>query len=259
MVDFLQLCIAPINIVFTILLGGVFFYWTMFLVGAVGLDLFDVDMDVDGDLDLHVDVDVDIDANVDLDGDVGLDAGHADFHADHDVDVGEATAEGGTHAGAGYSSWFISVLRFFNVGDVPMMILLSAAVGSLWAVSILTSHYFNPEQSFGRAVLWFVPNLLVSLFMAKILTTPFRYVFGQANLGIAAPTKIVGKTCVITTSEVTPRFGQAEIEQEGAPITLNVRCTEDVKLSKGDEAIITEHDKETDTYSVYPFDLEVKS
>ena len=95
--------------------------------------------------------------------------------------------------------------------------------------------------------------------LTKAVTSPFRYLFGKANSGIAAPIRIVGKTCVITTSEVTPRFGQAQMEQEGAPITLNVRCRADVRLGKGDEAVITEHDTDTDTYFVYPFDLEVKS
>ena len=234
MFEFLQLCFSPINIIFTTLLGGVFLYWTMFLVGAVGLDLFDIDADVD--------------VNVDVDADVGA------------PDVGSAHGGGhDAHLHGHGSSGFVSVLRFFNVGDVPLMILVSALVGTMWAVSILSCHYFNPQKSLLGAILWFVPNLLISLLFTKIVTSPFRYLFGKANLGIQAPTRIVGKTCVITTSEVTPKFGQARIEQEGAPITLNVRCSADVTLHKGDEAVVTEHDTDTDTYFVYPFDLEVKS
>ena len=242
MIEFLQLCFSPINIVFTILMGGVFLYWTMFLVGAVGLDLFDID--VDADLDWDADVGVGVDADVDV-----------DVHA---PDVGSAHGGGhDAHMHGHGSSGFVSVLRFFNVGDVPLMILVSALVGTMWAVSVLSTHYLNPQQSLLRAILWLVPNLLLSLLLTKAVTSPFRYLFGKANLGIQAPTRIVGKTCIITTSEVTPKFGQARIEQEGAPITVNVRCRADATFSKGDEAVITEHD--TDTYFVYPFDLEVRS
>ena len=241
MIEFLQLCFSPINVVFTILLGGVFLYWTMFLVGAVGLDLFHVDVDADLDWDAHVDVHA---PNVDV----------------HAPDVGSAHGGGhDAHMHGHGSSGFVSVLRFFNVGDVPLMILVSALVGTMWAVSVLSTHYLNPQQSLLRAILWLVPNLLLSLLLTKAVTSPFRYLFGKANLGIQAPTKIVGKTCIITTSEVTPKFGQARIEQEGAPITVNVRCRADATLAKGDEAVITEHDTDNDTYFVYPFDLEVKS
>ncbi len=237
MIEFLHLCFSPINVVFTILLGGVFLYWTMFLVGAVGLDLFDIDVDDDLYWDADIDVDVDVDAP--------------------DVGSADSGGQGADLHGHG-SSGFVSVLRFLNVGDVPLMILVSALVGTMWAVSILSSHYY-PQQSLLRAILWLVPNLLLSLLLTKAVTSPFRYLFGKANLGIQAPTIIVGKTCIITTSEVTPKFGQARIEQEGAPITLNVRCRADATLSKGDEAVITEHDTDTDTYFVYPFDLEIKS
>ena len=248
MYDFLQLCFSPINIVFTILMGGVFLYWTMFLVGAVGLDLFDIDVDTDLDWDADIDIHADVDVDVDVDADV--DAPHAGS--------AHSGGQGADMHGQG-SSWFVSVLRFFNVGDVPLMILVSALVGTMWAVSVLSTHYLNPQQSLLRAILWLVPNLLLSLLLTKAVTSPFRYLFGKANLGIEAPTRIVGKTCIITTSEVTPKFGQARIEQEGAPITLNVRCRADATLSKGDEAVITEHDTDNDTYFVYPFDLEFKS
>ena len=246
MLEFLQLCFAPVNVPFTILLAGVFCYWILFIAGAVGLDLFDadVDMDTDVDMDLDVDADVDVSADVDVDGDVD-----ASGDLDADSDSGVSITKGGM---------VISVLRFFNVGDVPVMVVVSAFACSMWAVSVLSSHYLNPRLSMLVALAWFVPNLLLGLLLTKAMTTPFRFIFRHANLGIEAPTKIVGKTCMIATSSVTPKFGQAQIEQEGAPITLNVRCREGALLSKGDEALIIEHNEDNDTYVVIPFDLEVK-
>ena len=218
MMEFVQLCLTPVNVMFSLLLIGVFIYWGLFILGAVGLDLMDLDLD----LDLDSDVDTDINAT----------------------------------GGQSSSSAFVSFLRFFNVGDVPMMVLLSVLIFSLWAVSIISNFYFNPGFSVLISVALFIPNFIASLFVTKVMTIPFCRLFHQANLGISAPTQILGKTCVITTSEVTPKFGQAQITQDGPPITLNVRCSDGSSFSKGDEAVITGHDKDTDTYQVVPFDLE---
>ena len=189
-----------------------------FIVGAVGLDSLDLDFDLDADVDMDA---------------------HLDAHAGHS------------------SGMFVSMLRFFNVGDVPLMIWATFFAFFLWAGAIMGSYYFNSELGFAVAAVTFIPNVIGSLFVTKLATAPIRIVFKHANAGIAAPIKIVGKTCVITTGTVTPKSGQAEIPQEGAPITLNVRSQEGQRLSKGMEAIVVEHDEEKNTYVVVPFNIEV--
>ena len=231
MVEFLQLCFTSVNLPFTILLILVFFYWVFFIVGAVGLDSLDLDFDA-FDLDADVDLDVDVDADVDLDADASAHAGPS-------------------------SGMLVSMLRFFNVGDIPLMIWATFFAFFLWAGAIMGSHYFNSELGFVVAAVMFIPNLIGSLFLTKLATAPFRLVFKHANSGIAAPVKIIGKTCVITTGTVTPKSGQAEIAQEGAPLTLNVRSQEGQRLTKGMEAIVVEHDEEKNTYVVVPFNFEV--
>ena len=56
-----------------------------------------------------------------------------------------------------------------------------------------------------------------------------------------------------------PRQGHlgAELAQEGAPLTLNVRSQDGQRLTKGMEAIVVEHDEEKNTYVVVPFNFEV--
>jgi hypothetical protein len=242
MVEFIQLCFSPINLLFTLMLICVMGYWAMFFIGAVGFDVLDdLEFDVDGDIDVDLDVDADVDLNVDAEVDAELDG---------DLDGGVA---------GGRSGMFISLMRFLNVGDVPLMVLVTALVGSLWAVSILSSHYLNAHQSLLIALALFIPNCALSLFVAKVVTLPARYVFRNSSSGIAKPTRIVGARCIVTTSTVTEKFGQAEIEQEdAAPITLNVRCRSGNKpLKKGDEALILELVEDRGTYIVVPFDLEV--
>lgn len=234
MLEFVQLCFAPTNVLFTVMLICVMGYWAMFFIGAVGFDVLDdlgLDVDGDADLDLDVDADVDVDLDADIDG----------------------------HAVSGRSGMFISLMRFLNVGDVPLMVLITALVGSLWAVAILSSHYLNSSGSLLIAAGLFVPNVVLSFFVAKFVTLPARYLFKNSSSGVAKPARIVGSRCIVTTSSVTESFGQAEIAQEdAAPITLNVRCRSGEKqLKKGDEALILELVEEKGTYIVVPFDLEV--
>lgn len=255
MIEFIQLCFAPVNLLFTLLLLCAMSYWAMFFIGAVGLDILD---DLDVDLDSDVDLDLDIDAEIDIELDANVDAG-VDVNGELDAEVdGEVDADSEVSSG-GRSSMFISLLKFLDVGDVPLMVLLTALVASNWAVAILCSYYFNPAGSMLVALLWFIPDFLVSLLLTKIVTTPARYLFKNTSMGIEKPTKILGKTCTVTTSNVTEKFGQAEIRlDDAAPITLNVRCLEGRKpLNKGDEALILEMVEDKGTYIVVPFDLEV--
>lgn len=241
MLEFLSLCVAPVNLLFTVMLVGVVCYWAMFLAGAVGLDLFDADVD----LDLDTDIDVDLDLDVDVDAEI-------------DVDTGGTEMDHGTDGGGRAAGVVFSLLRLIGVGDVPVMVLISAIVGSLWAVSILSSHYLNPDLRWVVALLWFVPNLVLSLVLTRFVTWPASYIFQKSNVGVAQPTKMLGRTCVITTSTVTESFGQAQFVLDGAPITLNVRCRSDGKpLRKGDEAIILDRVEEQGVYIVVPFELEV--
>ena len=255
MLEFIQLCFAPVTVVFTLLMGCVIAYWTMFVVGFVGIDLFDdIDLDLDGDLDLDLDIDADVDFDADADADFDADA---DADLDTDVD-GDVDTEAATSS---RSSWFVSLLKFMNLGDVPLMVLLSAFITSMWAMSILSSHYFNPALSLFVALLWLIPDFLVSTLLTKVLTMPAAAVFKKANSGAEKRTKILGRTCYVTTSQVTENSGQAEIRlDDAAPITLNVRCRSGCNrgpLKKGDEALILEQVEDKGTYIVVPFDLEV--
>lgn len=253
MLEFIQLCFSPINLPFTLLMICMFGYWGMFFIGAVGLDVLD-----DLDLDLEGDVDVDLDLDVDAD----IDVGDVDVDVDPDLDVdADADLDHGDTASGSRSGWFVSLLKFMDVGDVPLMILLSALVFSIWSTSLVVTKYFNPAQSLMWAVAWFLPDFIFSLLLTKVLTFPAGVLFRKANSGIEKRTKIIGRTCVVTTSRVTDKMGQAEIRvDDAAPITLNVRCRsgeERKPLKKGDEALILELVEEKGTYTVVPFDLEV--
>jgi hypothetical protein len=180
-----------------------------------------------------------------------------DLDADADMDL---DAEG--DASHGSDGLFQGVLRFLNVGDVPLMIIVSFFIFSMWAMSLLGNFYaprwFGVEPGIVVAAVAFVPNVILSVLLVKVLTMPLRKVFRSFKTGLETRTQIVGKTCVITTSEVTGKFGQAEFAIEnGPPVRLNVRADPKEQLGKGDIALIVSHTPQGDTYEVVAFDPEL--
>jgi hypothetical protein len=218
--ELLEVAFWNVNLPWTLLLGVLLLYWAGVIFGALDISLFDVD------------------AGVDIDVDAGADA-----HAD--------TAAGG-HGG-----WMLGFFKFLNIGELPVMIVLSFFVLSVWSISVAVNYYLNPVDSllWGAALL--VPNVLVSLLVARFLGLPFRALFRKLETDKEQQAKVVGQTCIIKTSQVTSKFGQAEIATDGAPITLNVWAREEEHLVKGDQALIVDYDRDRDAYKVVKFELEV--
>ena len=150
--DLLTAAFATPNIVFTILLGVICLYWLTVILGVVGLDAFDFDVDMDMDVDIDVDVDVDLDVDADVD-------------VEANADVSSITA----------GSMVLGSLRFFNLGRVPFMVLLSMFILSMWSFSIYCNHadsWINPDISATIAALLLLPITMASLFTTKLLTMP---------------------------------------------------------------------------------------
>ena len=166
--------------------------------------------------------------NIDLD---------ADLDADADVDA------------PGLDGVGLATLRFFHVGDMPLMLLLSFFALSLWMLSLLVNDYLRNE-SLLLAGLLFIPNALASLFATKVATLPFRALFKTLRHERRVTPDILGQACVVKTSTVDASMGQAEMARNGAPLLLNVRTADGDVLSKGEEALIIEFNEHTNTYIV---------
>lgn len=214
MSELLTESIKPVNLPFSILLGLMVLYWVLYLLGAMGSDVLDF---------MGLDLDVDVDA----DGDLSVE---------------------GSHGG------FASILQFFHLGELPVVVIFSVLILCMWILSLLINRLLNTSQLWVAAVL-FVPILLAGAMLTKALITPFvpwlKMAFDQTGDVI----EIVGKTCLITSMEATAKYGQAEVKQRGAPLVLNVKTAEGTTLRKGEEAIVYEYEKATNTYLVAGFDL----
>jgi hypothetical protein len=205
-----------VNLPFTILLILVVLYWLLVAIGALGGPAADADLDV-----------------------------HADAHLDHEVDIdtmhhhveGHHSAHGQPDGG----SWWGNTLKFVNLGDVPVMVVLSVLILSLWCFGIVANAYWTGGSNL-LALAFLVLNFVVSAFVTRYVTLPLKPVFRLLNKQYDEPVKIIGGHCRIVTSEATPDFGQAEITTGGVPLLIHVRTLNDAILRKGDLAVVVRED-----------------
>jgi hypothetical protein len=131
------------------------------------------------------------------------------------------------------------------------MILLSVLITLVWAGAVALNYYFNPGQSFLVAGGWLFANGVVSLLLTKFLTVPLKPLMRKLKEG-EKHRPVIGRACVIKTSEVTETFGQAEAEDDsGNPLLLHVRVSQGQKsLAKGDRALVVDTLDDAQTYVV---------
>lgn len=179
-------------------------------------------------------------------GVVDTDAFEPNLDLDVDADA-DAEIEG--------SSVSVGLLKFFNVGEVPIMVLLSVLVSLLWAGAVLGNHYFNAGGSYAIAFGLFLANGFVGLFLTKMITTPLKPLMRKLK-ECEKHRPVVGRVCVVKTSEVTETFGQAEAEDDsGNPLLLHVRVSEgSPSLTKGDRALVVDSHDDAQTYLVRKFE-----
>lgn len=156
----------------------------------------------------------------------------------------------------GHDSILRSVLHFFYIGEVPIMLLLSILILSMWTLCMLGNHCFNARGSFIVALPIHAVSLVSSLVICRILAMPLKKIYDMFNKDCNAPRKVTGRICIVTTTSVSDKMGQAEVKTKGAPIVLNVISDSKHVFHKGDEAVVVAKDKEKGTYTIAPLDLE---
>jgi len=214
------------NLIPTILLLFVSLYWLVVLIGLLDVGSLDIHTDVHTDFDLHPDVHADI---------------HTDVHAD--VHGGEVVSDG--------PGGFMQSLIFFNVGKVPLLILLSFFAVPLWFLSMIVNYYLKIE-SFGPSLILLIPEVLVSLFVAKFLTAPIAYLFKNMDDNTGKPIDFTGRTAIVRYDVEEKKDGQIEIDNNGIHLVFQARSIGG-RIVKGEQVIIIEYIKEENYYLVEPF------
>ncbi len=202
--------ILPYNLPLTILLVLVVCFWLLSLLGAVGADSLDVDLDAD--------LDVDVDAD--------LDGGHANF--------GDIPA---------------FFLRAVNATYIPVTIVLSVLVLTMWMGSILLNFYFNPGRSGLLAAAFVVAAFVIGVLATKAVTQPLVPLMRKLkNAEDAAP--VIGNLGVVRSITLDSRFGQVEVQRpDGAPAILSARLGPDAEpVLRGTTVAIVSQDEGTGLY-----------
>ena len=202
---FIEEILHPVNLHATVLLGLAVLYWVMVIVGVVGMDAFDLDVDADLDVDVDADIDVDADADMAIDG-------------------------GGSLLGA--------ILTFFHVRDVPVMLIISFFSLSFWVSTVLINHNVNPDLEFLAAFMWMIPCLVISLGMTKLCLMPIAPIFREQKTEFAKKERLVGRKALVHTLELDEKFGEIVVESSGPPLVLNARAAKGQRLKKGDSVRI---------------------
>ncbi|MFT5430412.1 MAG: hypothetical protein ACI9OJ_001086 [Myxococcota bacterium] len=224
--EFLSAFLAFPTVIFSILLVLVMVYWLFVFMGALDIEVFDFHHDTD----------------VDLGGDAGVDLGTGAIDVHHDA---------GT-----LGSGLASILSSFGLTGVPLMISMSFLVLYAWAVCLVATLILPGSYTGTVAVLvgvgMFVVASFVALPLASVSVRPFRHIF-KVHHAIRRHT-LVGRTCRVTTQHVDEGFGQAEIDERGATLLVQVRCKQSYGFGKDSEVLIFDYDADDEVFFVAPFD-----
>jgi hypothetical protein len=239
MTPFLESILAFPTVFFTILMGVTLTYWLFVILGAVGIDV--------------------------LDGDVDLSAG---AKAASGILEGGAKAAGGMfegadahgHAGHDHDADGDSTGLFASLGfaGIPVTISFSFVIFASWILSIASRHTafsllgnLLPGAVVGGGL--FLLCAVLGTLAASLAVRPLRPVF----IAKQAPGRnsLMGRVCTINSGSVSGNFGHATFEDGGAGLILNVFCTRDNELKRGDKALILGYDPARDIYEVEPVDF----
>lgn len=234
MKELFEAAFSGVNLIPTVFLLLILVYWIFVIIGAMDMDVINIDIETDVDLDVDVDVDADVDMDTDADVDSDVDA---DSH-----DIGSV-------------AFLNSILTFFNLGKIPFMVWLSFLIIPMWVISILFNHYLH-NSSFLISLVALIPNLVASLLVSKVLTTPIAVIFTKIKKNDDDSFKYTGKMCTVLMQASHNRFGQAEIKRDGNTYRVNILTkNESIVLDKGQTALIIEFIPEKKCYLVEPYKI----
>lgn len=246
----LNLIISFPTVVFTVLLAVTVLYWLFVLFGALDLDFLG-----GGDHALEGVAKGALDGAADgaLDG-AADGAIHGGLHgSDQALDgVAKGAADGAVDgaadaAGEGFLASLVSALKLRSA-PITVVLTLFAAFGFLG--SSLAVRTITPTGNVGwlLGIPIFFGASVASLLLTSVAIRPLRGIF-ESKTG-AKNSDLIGKVVVISTGQVTERFGQATLADGGAGLTLQVRAEEKAGLKKGDHCVIVDYDPESEGFSV---------
>ncbi len=171
-----------------------------------------------------------------------------DIDVDMDVDVDGPDIDANVSVG-----WLNSVLAYFNLGQIPLMIFVSFLALPMWIISVQLNHLIG-NTSLLLGIVFLIPNLFVSLFIAKFLTMPFVKLFSKMTEEGETTMTMIGKICRIVLPLNSNSVGQAEVKVEGSSYLISAKTVEGKVMQKGEEGLVIEYHEDGKYYVVEPYE-----
>ncbi len=152
--------------------------------------------------------------------------------------------------GAESSGLLNAVGVFIEFGEVPITLVLSILSLNFWLMMMLT--FYAPIKAGGIiSALLLLPVFGLSLVITKYQVLLIKMSFFEKKSRNTITEKVLEKRCKLLCNLVSGKLGQAEVNENGGSIVINVRTRfEDDAFKKGDLAFIYEKDEEKNVYYI---------
>lgn len=144
--------------------------------------------------------------------------------------------------------WFLAL---FNIGELPVMIVVSFIVVGLWTTAMITGMLMPQGVSTFFRLAFLPVNVLVGALVAIPMIKPVAWLFRQ-NEASREVIREEGSLAHLRSALEPEAMGQAMIDRQGAPVMLNVKLAAgEAAMSAGTEVVVVS--KEGDFYRVKKF------
>ena len=177
---------------------------------------------------------------------------HLDIDVDIDVDF---DADGGSNFSLGDA-----FLTFLSVGQVPVSIILTIlffiqAIIGVW-LNQFVIHQLELTNN-GSWQIWtmffvnFAVSFFVAVFIAGFVLKPIKPFFRDYGI-VRTANSLIGKVAIVSSSEVTDKFGTATFKLDGGDIVdISIRVAEKGSVFvKRQQVVIVDFDEEKNLYFV---------
>jgi hypothetical protein len=155
-------------------------------------------------------------------------------------------AHDGLHLHGADSEWLNGALAFFNLGRIPVMVFLSFVALPLGSILV---NYYTGNSALLPGLLYLLPLLVGSIFLAKFLTLPFVKLFTVLEKDHDGGAVALGRVCTVLLPATAEHLGQASVRIDGAPLMLNVRALSG-PIGKGETALVIDYDAQRRCYLI---------
>ncbi|GAB5563549.1 MAG: hypothetical protein Wins2KO_06120 [Winogradskyella sp.] len=189
---------------------------------------------IEFDLDIDVDIDVDVDADVDIDLESGLESANIDLH---DVASTEVERQHVVNKRTRKLKWWQVVLIYFNFVGLPFMFTFTFWIFNWWLISVITTTLTeNYDTSFGYTIVLLA--LIPSLFLTKIVTTPFKSFFKNLNKDGDKAVDFIGRQARLLSTISEDKMGNAEVVVDGNVMNIYAKSLDGTEIQFREDVLI---------------------